>query len=288
MELIGSGVLPNMPPTLEKLSFALNRLTTGKYLFEFSSLRKLKEFNMTLLLRPTKHSQDLFERCYEKKDFTVLVESSKSQNQGYSGLQRYFLYKCKRLNDSISSSTRPEDFNNLPDDADLVGAGAKESYEQSRYNNKNPAKPQYSFHAFISYVGKNRGFVFQKMKPILESKGLKLIIRDIHFEIGNSKIDNIMKAISRSNRTICVVSKEYLKSKWRTYELNMAKMEGINKRGSLGYVHLILMPDLFEGGCDTAIKDFIEEKYFLDYPPEDSSLQKEFWENLSSIIRSPC
>ncbi|XP_061169404.1 toll-like receptor 4 [Saccostrea echinata] len=160
------------------------------------------------------------------------------------------------------------------------------NFEEISHYGMKQDKLQYPYHAFISYVGENRGFVFQKMKPKLEAKGLRLLIRDIHFEIGNSKIDNIMKAIGRSKRTICVVSKAYLKSKWRTYELNMAKMEGLKERGSLGYVHLILMPDLFEGGCDTAIKDLIDKKYFLDYIPEDSSLQKEFWKNLNRIIKN--
>ncbi|XP_061169398.1 toll-like receptor 4 [Saccostrea echinata] len=189
----------------------------------------------------------------------------------------YFLYKSKRFNDSPNSSTRVEKLYDIRNDSDFLSAGVKESSEESSHYDDKPAKQQYYYHAFISYVGKNWGFVFQKMKPKLEAKGLRLLIRDIHFELGYSKTNNIMRAIGMSNRTICVVSKEYLKSKWRTYELNMAKMEGINKRGSLGYVHLILMPDLFEGGCDTTIKDFIEEKYFLDSPPEDSSLQKEFW-----------
>ncbi|XP_061169399.1 toll-like receptor 4 [Saccostrea echinata] len=199
---------------------------------------------------------------------------------------RYFLYKSKRQNESFTSSKRVEESSNLLSKPDLLGSIVDESFEEISHCGMKQEKLQYPYHAFISYVGENRGFVFQKMKPKLEAKGLRLLIRDIHFEIGNSKIDNIMKAIGRSKRTVCVVSKAYLKSKWRTYELNMAKMEGLKERGSLGYVHLILMPDLFEGGCDTAIKDFIDKKYFLDYPPEDSSLQREFWQNLTRIIKN--
>ncbi|XP_062588433.1 toll-like receptor 4 [Saccostrea cucullata] len=199
---------------------------------------------------------------------------------------RYFLHKSKRHNDGFTSTIKEEELSNLLAEPDLLSSIAEESFERTSQYGMMQGQRQYFFHAFISYVGENRGFVFQKMKPKLEAKGLRLLIRDIHFEIGNSKIDNIMKAIGRSQRTICVVSKAYLKSKWRTYELNMAKMEALKERGSLGYVCLILMPDLFEGGCDTAIKDFIEEKHFLDYPPEDSSLQDEFWENLTRIIKN--
>lgn len=71
MELIGKGVFPHMPETLEKLSFALNRLTTGIYLFEFHTLRNLKEYNMTLFLKPPKDFASVLEKCSEKRDATI-------------------------------------------------------------------------------------------------------------------------------------------------------------------------------------------------------------------------
>ncbi|XP_056014234.1 toll-like receptor 4 [Ostrea edulis] len=86
MELIGKGVLPHMPETLEKLSFGLNRLTTGIYLFEFHTLRNLKEYNMTLLLKSQKYYASIFENCIEKRDSTISIgllnEIDKRDGQG--------------------------------------------------------------------------------------------------------------------------------------------------------------------------------------------------------------
>ncbi|XP_056016926.1 toll-like receptor 4 [Ostrea edulis] len=148
---------------------------------------------------------------------------------------------------------------------------------------------RYPYDAFISYVGANRKFVMEEMKPRLEENRLRIFIRDIDFEVGDNKVDNIMRALGRSKKTICVVSKSYLKSKWRTYELNMVKMEGMKSRGSLRYVQLILMPDLFEEStsCNTKIRDLIDQKCFLECPPKDSSLQDIFWRDLISTIKSP-
>ncbi|XP_061184374.1 toll-like receptor 4 [Saccostrea echinata] len=46
LEYFAPGVLRNLPKTLEKLSVAENKLTTGKYYFEFSSLENLRVYNL--------------------------------------------------------------------------------------------------------------------------------------------------------------------------------------------------------------------------------------------------
>ncbi|XP_061169401.1 toll-like receptor 4 [Saccostrea echinata] len=201
---------------------------------------------------------------------------------------RYFIHKTKQKHnfEIRLSGMDPEPLlmnKNLPN---LNIQDLSEDSMNTLCDRKQSAN-QYFYDAFISYVGADRDFVFQKVKPLLESHNINVCIRDIHFELGNGKIENIMKAIGGSRRTICIVSKAYMRSRWRTYELNMAKMEGIKARDSLGFVHLVLMPDLFHGVCNTNIKDLIDRKYYLDYPPDGSALQEEFWKKLVNIIKSP-
>ncbi|XP_048767520.2 toll-like receptor 4 [Ostrea edulis] len=199
---------------------------------------------------------------------------------------RYFLHKNPRAGSgSIYKGLEDESQEPL-----LVADARNSNAREVSINSENQQGAlRYPYDVFISYVGANRKFVMDEVKPRLEENGLKVFIRDIDFEAGDNKIDNIMRALGKSSKTICMVSKPYLKSKWRTYELNMAKMEGMKSRGSLRYVQLILMPDLFEEStsCNTKIRDLIDQKCFLECPPKDSSLQDIFWRDLISTIKSP-
>ncbi|XP_056016928.1 toll-like receptor 4 [Ostrea edulis] len=194
-------------------------------------------------------------------------------------IKRYFLHKNPRAGSgSIYKGLEDESQEPL-----LVADARNSNAREVSINSENQQGAlRYPYDVFISYVGANRKFVMDEVKPRLEENGLKVFIRDIDFEAGDNKIDNIMRALGKSSKTICMVSKPYLKSKWRTYELNMAKMEGMKSRGSLRYVQLILMPDLFEEStsCNTKIRDLIDQKCFLECPPKDSSLQDIFWRDL--------
>ncbi|XP_052711046.1 toll-like receptor 4 [Crassostrea angulata] len=120
--------------------------------------------------------------------------------------------------------------------------------------------------------------------PRLEvNKSLKLIVRDRDYLPGIPKVDSIMNGLQESKRTICIVSKKYLESKWRDYELNMAKVEAIEDRGSLDYVILILLPEVYNDEIPHKIMDLIKKDRFIEYPME-SCAYDDFWERLMGML----
>ncbi|XP_062574640.1 toll-like receptor 4 [Saccostrea cucullata] len=138
----------------------------------------------------------------------------------------------------------------------------------------------YLYDAFVSYTGKDREFVTKEMIKHLEQiNGFQLLIRDRSFVPGESKSHQIIRSIQESKRTICVVSKRFLKSSWRDYELNMARVEGIEARKSLKHVILILLPEVQNSGSLRKISDFLKKKCFIEYP-DDPTGYEEFWESL--------
>jgi Leucine-rich repeat (LRR) protein len=151
---------------------------------------------------------------------------------------RYFLHKNKRKGDSQkggsrSTHTELESGSQTPllaTDVRHMSKHQSSIYSENSLSEIQTETVRYPYHVFISYVGANRKFVMEEMKPRLEESGFNLFIRDIDFDVGDKKIENIMRGLGRSQKTLCVVSKSYLKSKWRNYELNMAKMEGMKAR----------------------------------------------------------
>jgi hypothetical protein len=165
-------------------------------------------------------------------------------------------------------------------------------YMQIFYQRK---RSEYTYDVFISYSGRDRKFVINELDEKLKELNLHACIRDRDILPFGSKADNIVNAIEMSRKTICVVSKSYLLSGWRDYELNMAKIEGIKKRGGLGHLLVIILPDAFgaDQKCPNSLKDLIRQNYFLRFPsstPEElieTDLQEEirmFWGRFSDII----
>ena len=124
--------------------------------------------------------------------------------------------------------------------------------------------------------------------PRLEDdRNLKLWIKDRDFDVGLGKVDNIMNGIQESKRTICLISKKYLESSWRDYELNMAKVEGIEDRGNLNYVILILLPEVYNDMhvFPNEIKDLIDKECYIEYPNEPCGCD-DFWDRLAKKIEN--
>ncbi|XP_062602628.1 toll-like receptor 4 [Saccostrea cucullata] len=144
---------------------------------------------------------------------------------------------------------------------------------------------RYLYDAFVSYTSKDREFVVKHMIQNLEQlNGFQLLIRDRSFIPGESKSLQIVRSIQESRKTVCVVSKRYLKSAWRDYELNMARVEGVEARNTLRYVILILLPEVYNGGYPKKVSDFLKKNCFIEYP-DDPAGYEEFWQNMSDRLR---
>jgi hypothetical protein len=113
---------------------------------------------------------------------------------------------------------------------------------------------------------------------------MKLIIKDRDFLPGFTKTDNIMYSLQESRKTVCIVSKKYLESKWRDYELNMAKIEGIIDRGRLDFVILILLPEVCNDSFPSKLIDIAKRNCYIEYP-EEACAYDDFWEKLVELIK---
>ena len=71
LELFETGVISNLPGTLQILSTAENKLAAGAYLLEFPSMPEMKVYNMSFQLPPPKYPDSVLNQCEEKLDENV-------------------------------------------------------------------------------------------------------------------------------------------------------------------------------------------------------------------------
>nr|XP_011438585.2 toll-like receptor 4 [Crassostrea gigas] len=145
--------------------------------------------------------------------------------------------------------------------------------------------PSYEYDIMISYSPKELSFVLTDVIPRLENEArFQLYVKDRDEPLGIPLGGAIMEAIQKSKRVVCLVTRSYLKSTWQDYELNMSRMEAIEDRENLNFVHLILFPDVYNGSISIQTLDLVRQECFSEYPEEECAFD-DFWETLIAHIK---
>ncbi|XP_048766858.2 toll-like receptor 4 [Ostrea edulis] len=163
---------------------------------------------------------------------------------------------------------------------------AKQRLRQvGRYSNDfSSSSISYEYDAMLSYSRSELSFILTEFIPRVENNSnIKLYIRDRDEPLGVEKGQAIMDAIQDCKRVICLTSKRYLKSKWRDYELNMARMEAIEGRENLKFVHLVLFPEVYNSALPNSLVDLVRDECVTEYPQEACAYD-DFWETLKALI----
>lgn len=146
------------------------------------------------------------------------------------------------------------------------------------------AEKPFGHDAFVSYEDAHLSFVREQIIPRLETEsGLKLCIDKREFIPGLFITDNILHAITSSRKTVVLLSRAFLKSKWCMYELNMARMEGIyNGRDVLV---LVLMEEIPTRQLPPEIIDVFHKHTYIEMTQNPHG-QALFWERIVAAIKS--
>ncbi|CAH1801357.1 unnamed protein product [Owenia fusiformis] len=89
---------------------------------------------------------------------------------------------------------------------------------------------EYDFDAFISYNSLDKTWGQEALYATLVGvHHYKICIDDRNFRPGAYISDIILDAINRSNKVILIITQNFLRSKWCTYEMNIARGELANR-----------------------------------------------------------
>ena len=70
---------------------------------------------------------------------------------------------------------------------------------------------------FVSHASEDEPWTMELIEE-LESRGFKALFHHRDFEAGVTKIENIIMAVGKSKRTICVLSPSFVASPWCSWE----------------------------------------------------------------------
>ncbi|KAK3090094.1 hypothetical protein FSP39_009136 [Pinctada imbricata] len=140
----------------------------------------------------------------------------------------------------------------------------------------------YEFDAFVSYAEKDADFVKTKMITKLETEyGCHLCLHERDFRVGEKIASNIISAIHNSNKTIVVLSPEYLKSNWCKYELHMANKEEHHQDRKV--VVLLVLEQVKKRDLPAEVLEHYRTNTYIELPEHEENMGT-FWDALRESI----
>lgn len=142
---------------------------------------------------------------------------------------------------------------------------------------------EFTHDAFVSYANENGTFVKESVVPELEeTRQMRLLVHDRDFRAGDYVCDNIMEAITTSRKTLILMSKDFIKSDWCVFEMNMARMEAIKTGRNV--VCLLMLDEVPTSGLPLEIIDIIRQQTYLEVPT-DSAHKELFWDRVQDALK---
>ncbi|XP_044064743.1 toll-like receptor 21 [Siniperca chuatsi] len=148
------------------------------------------------------------------------------------------------------------------------------------------------YDAFISYNSSDEQWVMDQLLPNLEGNGssFKLCLHHRDFELGRDIVDNIVSAVYSSRKTICVVSRNFLRSEWCSLEIQLASYRLFDEHRDV--LLLVFLEPISERQVSSyhRMRKVMLKKTYLQWPGSDctnpTQAQDLFWNQLRRAMRT--
>ncbi|XP_051537324.1 toll-like receptor 22 [Myxocyprinus asiaticus] len=144
----------------------------------------------------------------------------------------------------------------------------------------------FQYDAFISYNTQDELWVMEELLPKLEGEqGWKLCLHHRDFEPGRPIMDNIIDGIYSSRKTICLITRNYLKSNWCSSEVQVASFRLFDEQKDV--LILVFLEDIPTHQLSPyyRMRNLVKKRTYLRWPKpgEDSRI---FWQKLRMALEN--
>lgn len=158
--------------------------------------------------------------------------------------------------------------------------------QRSRNKDRRLEGTAFSYHAFISYSEKDAEWVQAELVPHLEASNFQLCLHERDFVPGEWIIDNIIKCVESSYKTVFVLSQSFVQSEWCNYELFFAQHRAIDvQQDSLVLILLEPIPPGSLSRKFLRLRSLLRQQTYLPWSTEEPKCQL-FWASLTALLRT--
>ena len=164
--------------------------------------------------------------------------------------------------------------------------------DRKAYQELQESDREYEYDAFVSYHSDDRAWVRDELYENIDMKDgeidvidqprFRLCIHDRDFTPGESIEEDILKAIESSRKTIGVLSKNFLKSAWCEFELQIARKECVEKGRNL-IIAVMLEPLYVEDKISRIVERLIRRNTYIEWPG-DLSKREQLWNEIRAAL----
>ncbi|TRY57295.1 hypothetical protein DNTS_008887 [Danionella cerebrum] len=153
-------------------------------------------------------------------------------------------------------------------------------------NKKRKSNSAFQYDAFISYNAMDEPWVMEQLLPKLEGEqGWRLCLHHRDFQPGRPIMDNIIDGIYSSRKTICLISRNYLKSNWCSSEVQVASYRLFDEQNDV--LILVFLEDIPTHQLSPyyRMRKLVKKRSYLRLPKpgEDTKI---FWHKLKMALEN--
>ena len=143
----------------------------------------------------------------------------------------------------------------------------------------------FTYDAFVVYSYEDSPWVYEELIPHLENdidhQTLRLCVHERDFLPGENILDNIWSKMEESRKVILVISRNFIRSNYCNYEIDLARMLSVEKARNL--IVPVMLEDVRMRDMSDSLRWIVRRLTYIEWPQWEPD-REEFWRRLRETV----